>query len=209
MRGCNAVVHFAAESHVDRSIYAPAPVITTNIIGTLILLQVALELKVKRLLHIPPDELYGDLPPGVAADENFPLQPNSPYSASKASADLLVRSFVRAYGFPAIIIRASNNYGPYQFPEKFLPLIITNALEGKPLPVYGDGRQRRNWLHVEDNCRGIVAVLKRGRIGEIYNIGGAGVGENLLMVLRVLTFMGKHESQLRLLPHRPGRRRRQ
>jgi len=208
MRGCNAVVHFAAESHVDRSIYAPAPVITTNIIGTLILLQVALELKVKRFLHISTDEVYGDLPPGVAADENFPLQPNSPYSASKASADLLVRSFVRTYGFPAIIIRASNNYGPYQFPEKFLPLIITNALEGRPLPIYGDGRQQRDWLHVEDNCRGILAVLKRGRIGEVYNIGGPDIAENLSMALRVLCLMGKPESLIRFVADRPGHDRR-
>ncbi len=158
MRGCDAVVHFAAESHVDRSIYKPAPVIATNISGTLVLLQVARELKVQRFLHVSTDEVYGDLPRGVAADENFSLQPNSPYSASKASADLLVRSFVRTYGFPAIIIRASNNYGPYQFPEKFLALIITNAMEDKPLPIYGDGRQQRHWLHVEDNCRGILAV---------------------------------------------------
>src|SRR2546426_5190998 len=208
MRGCSAVVHFAAESHVDRSIYAPAPVVATNITGTLVLLQVARELKVKRFLHISTDEVYGDLPPGVAADENFPLQPNSPYSASKASADLLVRSFVRTYGFPAIIIRASNNYGPYQFPEKFLPLIITNALEGKPLPVYGDGRQRRNWLHVEDNCRGILAVLKRGRIGEIYNIGGPGVGEKLFVGLRVLWLLSKPESLIRFVADRPGHDRR-
>ncbi|HLB86986.1 MAG TPA: dTDP-glucose 4,6-dehydratase [Terriglobales bacterium] len=208
MRGCNAVVHFAAESHVDRSIYEPAPVVMTNITGTLILLQVARELKVKRFLHISTDEVYGDLQPGVAADENFPLQPNSPYSASKASADLLVRSFVRTYSFPAIIIRASNNYGPCQFPEKFLPLIITNALEGKPLPVYGDGRQQRDWLHVEDNCRAILAVLKHGRIGEIYNIGGAGVVENLSMVLRVLCLMSKPESLIRFVADRPGHDRR-
>jgi len=208
MRGCDAVVHFAAESHVDRSIYKPAPVIATNISGTLVLLQVARELKVQRFLHISTDEVYGDLPRGVAADENFSLQPNSPYSASKASADLLVRSFVRTYGFPAIIIRASNNYGPYQFPEKFLALIITNAMEDKPLPIYGDGRQQRHWLHVEDNCRGILAVLKRGRIGEVYNVGGGDVEENLSMVRRVLRLMEKPESLITLVADRPGHDRR-
>ena len=143
MAGCEVVVHFAAESHVDRSIYEPAPVIQTNVTGTFVLLQVARTLNVQRFLHISTDEVYGDLPPGAVADENFPLQPSSPYSASKAAADLLVRSFVRTYRFPALITRSSNNYGPYQFPEKFLPLMIANALANKPLPVYGDGRQQR------------------------------------------------------------------
>lgn len=208
MRGCDAVVHFAAESHVDRSIYEPAPVIETNITGTFVLLQAARKLGVPRFIHISTDEVYGDLAPGGISDENAPLQPNSPYSASKAGADLLVRSFIRTYGFPAVTTRSSNNYGPYQFPEKFLPLLITNALEDKPLPVYGDGRQERNWIHVEDNCRGILAVLEQGRIGETYNIGGADVVENREMVHRLLRLMGKPESLIRHVTDRPGHDRR-
>src|SRR6266436_434021 len=175
MHGCDAIVHFAAESHVDRSIYEPAPVIQTNVTGTFILLEVARKTSVARFVHVSTDEVYGDIPSGIFADETFPLQPSSPYSASKAAADLLVRSYVRTYKFPAVITRSSNNYGPYQFPEKFLPLMITNALYDKPLPIYGDGKQQRDWLHVEDNCRGILAVLERGRIGEVYNIGGSHV----------------------------------
>lgn len=208
MRGCDAVVHFAAESHVDRSIYEPAPVIETNITGTFVLLQVARKLGVQRFVHISTDEVYGDLAAGAISDESAPFQPNSPYSASKAAADLLVRSFVRTYGFPALTTRSSNNYGPYQFPEKLLPLLITNALEDKPLPVYGDGRQERNWIHVEDNCRGILAVLERGLIGETYNIGGADVIENLEMVHRLLRLMGKPESLIRHVTDRPGHDRR-
>jgi dTDP-glucose 4,6-dehydratase len=208
MRGCDVVVHFAAESHVDRSIYEPAPVIRTNITGTFILLQVARSLNVRRFIHISTDEVYGDLPPGVSADENFVLQPSSPYAASKAGSDLLVRSFVRTYRFPALITRSSNNYGPYQFPEKFLPLMITNALENKPLPVYGDGRQQRDWLQVEDNCRGILAVLERGRVGEIYNIGGTEVLENLEVISRLLKLMGRPESLITLVADRPGHDRR-
>jgi dTDP-glucose 4,6-dehydratase len=159
MRGCDAVVHFAAESHVDRSIYEPTPAIETNITGTFVLLQVARKQKIERFIHVSTDEVYGDLPPGVTADESHALSPGSPYSASKASADLLVRSFVRTYCFPAIITRSSNNYGPYQFPEQFLPLMISNALEDKPLPIYGDGRQQRDWLYVLDDCRSILTVL--------------------------------------------------
>jgi dTDP-glucose 4,6-dehydratase len=208
MRGCDVVVHFAAESHVDRSIYEPAPVIQTNITGTFILLQVARTLNMQRFLHVSTDEVYGDLPPGVSADENFALQPSSPYSASKAGSDLLVRSFVKTYRFPALITRSSNNYGPYQFPEKFLPLMITNALGNKPLPVYGDGRQQRNWLHVEDDCRGILAVLERGRVGETYNIGGTDVLENLEVISRLLKLMGKPESLITSVADRPGHDRR-
>jgi dTDP-glucose 4,6-dehydratase len=208
MGGCQAVVHFAAESHVDRSIYEPAPVIQTNITGTFVLLQVARTLNVQRFLHVSTDEVYGDLPPGVSADENSPLQPSSPYSASKAGADLLVRSFVRTYGFPALITRSSNNYGPYQFPEKFLPLMITNASGDKPLPVYGDGRQQRDWLHVQDNCRGILAVLERGRVGEVYNIGGADVLENLEVISQLLKLMGRSESLITHVADRPGHDRR-
>jgi dTDP-glucose 4,6-dehydratase len=166
MEGCEAAIHFAAESHVDRSIYEPAPVIETNVTGTFILLQVARKLHLERFVHISTDEVYGDIPAGALADEHSPLQPSSPYSASKASSDLLVRSYVRTFRFPGLITRSSNNYGPYQFPEKFLPLMITNALDGKPLPIYGDGKQERDWLHVEDNCRGVLAVLERGRVDD-------------------------------------------
>jgi len=208
MRGCDVVVHFAAESHVDRSIYEPAPVVQTNVIGTFVLLQVARELKVQRFLHISTDEVYGDLPSGITSDEDFPAKPSSPYAASKASSDLLVQSYVRTYAFPAIITRSSNNYGPYQFPEKFLPLIITNALAEKSLPIYGDGGQQRNWLHVEDNCRGILAVLEKGRPGEVYNIGGADVEDNLAMARRVLGLLGKPESLIRHVTDRPGHDRR-
>jgi dTDP-glucose 4,6-dehydratase len=208
MAGCDAVVHFAAESHVDRSIYEPAPVIETNITGTFILLQVVLKLGIKRFVHISTDEVYGDLSAGSFANENSPLQPSSPYSASKASSDLLVQSYVRTYGIPALITRSSNNYGPYQFPEKFLPLMIANALDNKPLPIYGDGKQQRDWLHVEDNCRGILAVLERGRAGETYNIGGPDVEENLTMARRLLQIMGKPETLLSYVKDRPGHDRR-
>ncbi len=208
MHGCDAVVHFAAESHVDRSIYEPAPVIQTNVTGTFTLLEVARKLSVPRFIHISTDEVYGDIAPGAHASEDSPLQPSSPYSASKAASDLLVRSYVRTYKFPALITRSSNNYGPYQFPEKFLPLMITNALYDKPLPIYGDGKQQRDWLHVEDNCRGILAVLERGRIGEVYNIGGSHVEENLAMAQRLLRLTGKPESLLSYVADRPGHDRR-
>jgi dTDP-glucose 4,6-dehydratase len=208
MKGCDAVVHFAAESHVDRSIYEPAASIETNVKGTFILLQVARELRVARFVHISTDEVYGDMAPDNFADENSPLQPSSPYSSSKAGSDLLVRSYVRTYGFPALLTRSSNNYGPYQFPEKFLPLMITNALDDKVLPIYGDGKQQRDWLHVEDNCRGIVAVLERGRIGEVYNIGGLDVEENLTLARRLLRLIGKPETLLSYVKDRPGHDRR-
>ena len=208
MRGCDAVVHFAAESHVDRSIYEPSLAIQTNVTGTFTLLEVARKLSISRFVHISTDEVYGDIPAGIFADENSPLQPSSPYSASKAGSDLLVRSYVRTYNFPALITRSSNNYGPYQFPEKFLPLMITNAFHDQPLPIYGDGKQQRDWLHVEDNCRGILAVLERGRIGEVYNIGGRDLEENLSMVQSVLRLTNKPESLLSYVQDRPGHDRR-
>ena len=208
MRGCDAVVHFAAESHVDRSIGEPAPAIETNVTGTFILLQVARKLRVERFVHISTDEVYGDLAGGTYASEESRLQPSSPYSASKAGSDLLVGSFVRTYGFPAVITRSSNNYGSHQFPEKFLPLMITNALEDRPLPIYGDGRQQRDWIHVEDNCRAILAVLERGRLGEIYNIGGRDIEENLTMARRLLKLLGKPETLLSFVADRPGHDRR-
>jgi dTDP-glucose 4,6-dehydratase len=208
MRGCDAVIHFAAESHVDRSIYEPAPVIQTNVTGTFILLEVARKLSVSRFVHVSTDEVYGDIPPGGFADENCPLQPSSPYSASKAAADLLVRAYVRTYRFPAVITRSSNNYGPYQFPEKFVPLMITSAISDKTLPVYGDGKQQRDWLHVDDNCRGILAVLEKGKIGEVYNIGGMDLEENITMARRILHLTGKSENLLSYVQDRPGHDRR-
>jgi dTDP-glucose 4,6-dehydratase len=208
MRGCHAVVHFAAESHVDRSIYAPAPVIETNVKGTFTLLEAARALGIGRFLHVSTDEVYGDMPPGDFAEESSPLRPSSPYSASKAGSDLLVLSYVRTYGLPAVITRSSNNYGPYQFPEKFLPLMITNALDHKPLPIYGDGKQERDWLHVEDNCRGILAVLENGRAGEVYNIGGLDIEENISVARRVLELTERPESLLSYVKDRPGHDRR-
>jgi dTDP-glucose 4,6-dehydratase len=208
MNGCEVMIHFAAESHVDRSIYEPAPVIETNVTGTFVLLQVARKLDIKRFVHVSTDEVYGDIPNGVFSDEGSALNPSSPYSASKAASDLLVRSYVRTFGIPALITRSSNNYGPYQFPEKFLPLMITNALDGKPLPIYGDGKQQRDWLHVEDNCRGILAVLERGRVGEVYNIGGLDVEENLTMARQLLRILGRPETLLSYVKDRPGHDRR-
>lgn len=208
MSGCDAVVHFAAESHVDRSIYEPAASIETNVKGTFILLQVGRKLNVSRFVHISTDEVYGDMQPGAFADEGSQIRPSSPYSSSKAGSDLLVLSYVRTYGFPAVVTRSSNNYGPFQFPEKFLPLMITNALGDKPLPIYGDGQQQRDWLHVEDNCRGILAVLDRGRVGEVYNIGGLDIVDNLAMARRLLSAMGKPETLLTYVKDRPGHDRR-
>jgi dTDP-glucose 4,6-dehydratase len=208
MTGCTAVVHFAAESHVDRSIYEPAPVIQTNVTGTFIMLQVSRTLGIERFVHISTDEVYGDMAPDAYANEESKLQPSSPYSASKAGSDLLVLSYVRTYKFPGIITRSSNNYGPFQFPEKFLPLMITNALDDKALPIYGDGKQQRDWLHVEDNCRGVLAVLEKGRVAECYNIGGLDVVENLTIARRLLHLTGKTESLLSYVKDRPGHDRR-
>ena len=208
MAGCDWVVHFAAESHVDRSIYEPSAAIQTNVTGTFVMLQVARRLGIKRFLHISTDEVYGDMEAGAFADETSPIKPSSPYSASKAGSDLLVASYVRTYGFPGIITRSSNNYGPFQFPEKFLPLLIANALEDKPLPIYGDGKQQRDWLHVRDNCLGLVAVLERGRIGEAYNIGGSDIVENLDMSRQILRLMSKPETLLTYVTDRPGHDRR-
>ncbi len=204
MRGCDAVINFAAESHVDRSVYEPTACVATNIVGTAVLLDAARQMNVGRFVQASTDEVYGSLEPGKNADENAPLRPTSPYAASKAAADLLVTSFDRTYGFPAVITRSSNNYGPYQFPEKFIPLMICNALEGEPLPIYGDGRQQRDWLFVEDNCRAILSILERGRVGEIYNIGSGEVYENLSIAKRLLHMVGKSEMLIAQVQDRPG-----
>jgi dTDP-glucose 4,6-dehydratase len=178
----DAVLNFAAESHVDRSILDPSPFIETNVKGVQVLLEAARQYPVERFIQISTDEVYGSLGPTGKFTEESPLRPNNPYSASKASADLLCRAYWKAYGVPIIITRSSNNYGPYQFPEKLIPLMIRNALLGKELPVYGKGEQIRDWLYVEDNCRAITLVLERGRVGEIYNIGGGCEKKNIEVV---------------------------
>jgi dTDP-glucose 4,6-dehydratase len=208
MEGADAAVHFAAESHVDRSILSPEPVIQTNLRGTFTLLEAARRSRLGRFVHVSTDEVYGSLEAPLEADESYPLNPSSPYSASKAGSDLLARSYFVTYKLPLSITRASNNYGPYQFPEKLIPLMIANALEGRELPVYGDGMQVRDWLYVDDHCRGILAVLRQGREGEIYNIGGSRSLPNLEVVRRVLSLTGRPESLIRYVPDRPGHDRR-
>ncbi len=204
----DAVVHFAAESHVDRSILSPEPVIQTNFRGTFTLLEGARRNAIPRFVHVSTDEVYGSLEAPLEATEAYPLNASSPYSASKAASDLLARSYFVTYKLPVLITRASNNYGPFQFPEKLIPLMIANALEDRPLPVYGDGMQVRDWLFVEDHCRGILAVLQKGREGEIYNIGGNRSLPNLDVVHKVLALTGKPESLIRYVTDRPGHDRR-
>jgi len=204
----DAIVHFAAESHVDRSILSPEPVIRTNLHGTFTLLEAARRAGTGRFVHVSTDEVYGSLAAPLEATEDFPLNASSPYSASKAGSDLLARSYFVTYNLPVVITRASNNYGPYQFPEKLIPLMIANALEDKPLPVYGDGQQVRDWLYVDDHCRGILAVLRQGREGEIYNIGGNRSLPNLDVVRQVLALTGKPESLIEYVTDRPGHDRR-
>jgi dTDP-glucose 4,6-dehydratase len=204
----DAVVHFAAESHVDRSILSPEPVIRTNLRGTFTMLEAARRHKLGRFIHVSTDEVYGSLESPIEATEDFPLNPSSPYSASKAGSDLLARSYFITFGLPVVITRASNNYGPYQFPEKLIPLMIANAFEGRDLPIYGDGMQVRDWLYVDDHCRGILAVLEKGRDGEIYNIGGNRSLPNLEVVHQVLTLTGKPESLIRYVADRLGHDRR-
>ena len=205
------VVNFAAESHVDRSITGPEVFLQTNILGTATLLDACRELGVGRYHQVSTDEVYGDLPlerPDLFFTEDTPLHTSSPYSASKAAADLLVQSYVRTYGLPATISRCSNNYGPYQFPEKFIPLMIINALNGEPLPVYGDGLNVRDWLYVEDHCRAIETILRSGQLGEIYNVGGHNEKRNIDVVKLILAELGKPESLVRYVEDRKGHDRR-
>lgn len=204
----DAVVHFAAESHVDRSILSPEPVIRTNVFGTFTLLEAARKFRTARFVHVSTDEVYGSLQPPHEATEEYPLNASSPYSASKAGSDLLARSYFATYKLPVVITRASNNYGPYQFPEKLIPLMIANALESRPLPVYGDGMQIRDWLYVEDHCRAILAVLSKGRDGEIYNIGGNRSLPNLEVIHKLLALTGRPESLIQYVTDRPGHDRR-
>lgn len=204
----DAIVHFAAESHVDRSILSPKPVIDTNFLGTFHLLEAARRLEVPRIVHVSTDEVYGSIDEPEEADENWPLSASSPYSASKAGSDLLALSYATTYGMNVSVTRASNNYGPFQFPEKLIPLMISNALADEELPVYGDGQQVRDWLYVDDHCRAIRAVLDKGARGEIYNVGGTRDLPNLEVVRRILAATGKPDSLIRYVKDRPGHDRR-
>ena len=206
IEGCDAVVNFAAESHVDRSIEAPGEFITTDVYGTYVLLEAARDAGIRHL-QVSTDEVYGDFELGTATEES-PLNPSSPYSASKAGGDLLVSAFARTYGAEALIIRASNNYGPRQHPEKLIPLCILNALAGDPLPVYGDGMQVRNWLFVEDCCSAVDIVLERGEPGEVYNVGGPDELPNLEVVRRILALTDRDDSLISYITDRPGHDRR-
>ncbi len=199
-----AVVNFAAESHVDRSILDSTPFLHTNILGTQVLIDASRAAGVSRFVQVSTDEVYGSLGPTGAFTESTPLAPNSPYSASKAAADLLVRAAVQTHGFPGLITRCSNNYGPYQFPEKLIPLFISNALEEQALPVYGDGENVRDWIHVDDHCRGIATVLERGTPGEVYNLGGHAEMSNIGLTRRLLALLDRPESLIRFVPDRPG-----
>jgi len=204
----DTIVHFAAESHVDRSILGATIFVETNVLGTQVLLEVARDAQVERFLHVSTDEVYGSLGATGKFTETTPLHPNSPYAASKAASDLLVLAYHHTYGFPALLTRCSNNYGPYQFPEKLIPLMIANALNDKPLPVYGDGLNVRDWLYVGDHCKAIDVVLRRGKIGEIYNIGGNNEWKNIDIVRLILKKLNKSESLISFVKDRLGHDRR-
>jgi dTDP-glucose 4,6-dehydratase len=207
-RGVQAIIHFAAESHVDRSIQDSGPFVRTNVLGTQVLLDAAREFAVQRFVHVSTDEVYGSLGVTGLFTEETPLAPNSPYAASKAASDLLVHSYVHTFGLPAMITRCSNNYGPYQFPEKLIPLFITNLLRDLAVPVYGDGQNVRDWIHVRDHCAAIAAVWRQGRPGEVYNIGGRSEKTNLELTHALLQALDKPTSLLRFVPDRPGHDRR-
>ncbi|MBU6429512.1 MAG: dTDP-glucose 4,6-dehydratase [Cyanobacteria bacterium REEB65] len=206
--GVDAVAHLAAESHVDRSIADPGVFVRTNVLGTQYLLEAARRHHVSRFLYVSTDEVMGSLGPGGKFDEQTSLAPNSPYSASKAGGELLARAYFHTYGFETVITRCSNNYGPFQFPEKLIPLFILNLLEGKQVPVYGDGLNIRDWLFVEDHCRALDLVLRRGRAGEVYCIGGNCEKNNLEMTRWLVQRMGRDESSIRYVQDRPGHDRR-
>ena len=202
------IVHFAAESHVDRSILGASEFVQTNVVGTNVLLEVVKELKIKRFLQVSTDEVYGSLGDSGLFTEETPLHPNSPYSASKASADMLALAYHHTFGLPIVVTRCSNNYGPYQFPEKLIPLMIANALNDKPLPVYGDGMNVRDWLHVKDHCSAIDTVLHRGRTGEVYNVGGNNEKPNIEIIKLILQNLNKPESLITYVKDRLGHDRR-
>jgi dTDP-glucose 4,6-dehydratase len=204
----DAVMHLAAESHVDRSILGPEVFVQTNVLGTQRLLEASRQQGVKRFLMVSTDEVYGSLGPTGAFTETSPLQPSSPYSASKTSSDLLALAWHHTFGLDVVVTRCSNNYGRYQFPEKLIPLMVVNALHDKPLPVYGDGANVRDWLHVEDHCRALLLALEKGRAGEVYNIGGGAERKNIEIVKAILALVGKPESLIRYVKDRPGHDRR-
>lgn len=206
--GVDAVVNFAAESHVDRSILQPELFVLTNVAGTQTLLDLSRQYGVSKFVQVSTDEVYGTLGATGLFTEESPLQPNSPYSASKAGADLMVRAYYETFGLPINITRCSNNYGPYQYPEKLIPLIIYNALHNKPLPVYGDGLNVRDWLYVEDHCRAVDLVLRQGVDGEIYNIGGHNERNNLQVIRTILSELNKPETLIQHIKDRPGHDRR-
>ena len=204
----DVVVHFAAESHVDRSVLDATAFVRTNVAGTQVLLDQSRAHKVQRFVHVSTDEVYGSLGPWGYFNEDTPIQPNSPYSSSKAGSDLLVRAAVHTHHMDCVITRCSNNYGPYQFPEKLIPLIIANAMEGKKLPVYGDGRNVRDWIFVEDHCTGVRAAMERGKAGEVYNFGGNAERENIEVIRQILKLVGRGEDLIQYVKDRPGHDRR-
>jgi dTDP-glucose 4,6-dehydratase len=204
----SAVMHLAAESHVDRSILGPEAFTVTNVLGTQILLEACRQTGVKRFLMVSTDEVYGSLGPTGAFTETSPLKPSSPYSASKTSADLISLAYHHTFGMDVVVTRCSNNYGRYQFPEKLIPLMVVNALHDKPLPVYGDGANVRDWLHVEDHCQALTIALEKGVAGEVYNIGGGAERKNIEIVKAILKLVGKPESLIKYVTDRPGHDRR-
>jgi len=210
-KGVDAIINFAAESHVDRSIEDPSAFMKTNVFGTFVLLEAVRKVFPKqriRFIHISTDEVYGSLGQKGAFVEETPLAPNSPYSASKSAADMLVRAYHRTYGLSTVITRSSNNFGPYQFPEKLIPLMISNAIEDKELPIYGDGMHIRDWIYVEDHCRALDVVLHNAKEGEIYNIGGRSEKPNLIVAQTILDRLGKPHSLIQFVTDRPGHDRR-
>ncbi len=207
LHGVDAVVNFAAESHVDRSLVEPDGFLRTDVFGVFTLLEAVRELKTPRVVHVSTDEVYGSVAQGSSTEQD-PLRPSNPYSASKAAGDLLALAYWRTHGVPVVITRSSNNFGPHQYPEKVVPLFITNALDDQPLPLYGDGRHVRDWLYVLDNCAAIDLVLRRGRDGEVYNVGGGHEVENVVLTREILRLTGKPDSLIRRVTDRPGHDRR-
>jgi dTDP-glucose 4,6-dehydratase len=206
--GVDAIVHFAAETHVDRSISDATPFLRTNVVGTGVLLDAARARRVGRFVHVSTDEVYGSLDSGNCATEEFPLRPTSPYAASKAASDLLALAYARTHGLDVVVTRCSNNFGPLQFPEKLIPLFITNALSDEPLPLYGDGGNVRDWIHVEDHCAALDAVLRKGRPGEVYNVGATNEWPNRELTGEILRRLGKSEDLVRRVADRPAHDRR-
>jgi len=204
VRGCDAVIHFAAESHVDRSIEDASAFVRTNVDGTHNMIQACREARVPRFVHVSTDEVYGSLGDEGQFTEDSPLKPNSPYSATKAASDLLVLAYVHTHKFPALVTRCSNNYGPYQFPEKFIPLMVAQGMAGQRLPVYGKGLNVRDWIYVTDHCSALMAVLESGREGEVYNIGGNCEMRNIEVAKIILRTLGKSESLIEFVTDRPG-----